>query len=181
MQVDEQQRLTGAAWCPSAHWDERPDGAAVDLVVVHCVSLPEGQFNTGYPQQLFTGCLDCDAHESFADLRDLRVAPHLFVARDGAVCQFVALDKRAWHAGESSWRGRRGCNDYSIGIELEGCIAQAYEAAQYQSLHNVLRALLRRYETLSVDAVVGHNEIAPGRKFDPGPQFDWARVLRNLA
>ena len=180
MHVNREHRLDQATWMPSPHCDERPGWAAVDLVVVHCVSLPEGEFGTGAPTRLFLGDLDPDEHPSFADLEGLQVAPHLLILRDGAVQQFVSFDKRAWHAGVSEWCGRITANDFSIGIELEGAVDQPYEKAQYVALRQVLRALCETYEGVSPEAIVGHAEIAPDRKEDPGPHFDWASVLKDL-
>lgn len=180
LQVDSQHRLTGARWQASPHWDERPAWAQPELVVIHCVSLPEGRFGTGFPEALFLGHLDCSAHPDFADLQGLQVAPHLFIDRQGQVQQFVEFDKRAWHAGVSSWCVRPGCNGYSIGIELEGSVHTPFTLEQYDSLADVSMALLRRYPSLSVEGFVGHNEIAPGRKQDPGPYFDWCGFLLRL-
>ncbi len=178
--IDPEHRLRGAQWCPSPFWDERPAWAQPELLVVHCISLPEGQFGTGYPQALFTGQLTGDEHADFGDLRGAEVTPHLLIDRQGSVQQFVAFDKRAWHAGMSCWRTRRGCNAYSIGIELEGSIHTPFTLEQYDALGDVCAALLRHYPGLSVDAVVGHNEIAPQRKQDPGPYFDWCGLLLRL-
>ncbi|MEM7078412.1 MAG: 1,6-anhydro-N-acetylmuramyl-L-alanine amidase AmpD [Pseudomonadota bacterium] len=177
MTIDDQHRLSSALWRPSPHCDERPAWATIDLVVVHCVSLPEGQFGTGAPERLFLGQLDCDEHPSFTDLVGLEVSPHLFVRRDGDLEQFVRFDQRAWHAGTSTWRGRSRCNDFSIGIELEGCVGVAYAEAQYRTLRRVWHGLRARYPTLTGDAMVGHSEIAPGRKTDPGPTFVWSEIL----
>ena len=180
MQIDRQHRLTQAAWLASPNYDERPAWAQPNLVVIHCVSLPEGQFGTGYPTDLFTGCLDCAAHTDFSDLEGVQVAPHVFIDRRGKVQQFVSFDKRAWHAGVSSWRARPNCNGYSIGIELEGSVHTAFTLEQYDVLASVSGALLARYPGLSVDGFVGHNEIAPGRKQDPGPFFDWCGFMLRL-
>ena len=180
MQVDAHHRLHPAQWQPSPHWDNRPEWALPELIVIHCVSLPEGQFGTGYPQALFLGCLDCSEHADFADLDGLEVAPHVLIDRQGGVTQFVDFDKRAWHAGESRWQGRSSCNSFAVGIELEGSVGVAYSLAQYDTLLDVLTALLQRYPQLSVASIVGHNEIAPGRKQDPGPYFDWCGVLLEL-
>jgi len=180
VRVDAQHHLTEATWRSSPHCDERPEWACPELIVLHCVSLPEGQFGTDYPQALFMGTLDCSAHADFADLAGVEVAPHLLIDRNGGVDQFVAFDQRAWHAGASCWRGRPGCNSYSIGVELEGVVAGPYTLAQYDALADVLSALFARYEQLSADAIVGHNEIAPGRKQDPGAFFDWRGVLMQL-
>lgn len=180
MRVNPEHRLEQAQWCPSAHWDARPAWAELSLIVVHCISLPEGQFGTGHPQALFLGTLDTSADPSFADLAGARVAPHLFIDREGVVHQFVSFDKRAWHAGVSSWAGRDNCNDYAVGIEVEGAVNVAYTLAQNDAIAEVVAALLARYPGLSAGAIVGHNEIAPGRKQDPGTFFDWRGLLLGL-
>ena len=180
MLVTADHRLQDAIWKASPHFDERPSWAQIELVVVHCISLPENQFGTGAVEKLFLGTLDTREHDSFHDLEGVRVAPHLYIDRGGCVYQFVGFDQRAWHAGESEWCGRSGCNAFSIGIELEGSVSSVYEEAQYQSLIEVLQALLKRYAALGSDAVVGHQDISPGRKFDPGPNFDWPRVVEAL-
>ncbi len=176
MQVDKNHRLLGCQWNPSEYYDDRPRDYAIELVVVHCVSLPEGQFGTGYPEELFTGKLDLKADESFFDLKGAEVSPHLFIDRQGEVTQLVSFDKRAWHAGVSTWRKRPNCNDYSIGVELEGSNSTSCEEKQYLRLREVLSALFLAYDRLSLDSVVGHNEIAPERKTDPGKYFDWTKV-----
>ena len=176
MQVDKNHRLLGCQWTPSEHYDSRPRGSAIELVVVHCISLPEGQFGTGFPEQLFTGTLAIEADDSFGDLEGIEVAPHLFIDRGGNVTQLVSFDKRAWHAGVSTWRKRDNCNDYSIGVELEGSATTGYEKEQYRCLKKVLSALFLAYDRLSLDSVVGHNEISPDRKTDPGRYFDWTKV-----
>ncbi len=180
MDVDRNHRLRPATWQPSPHCDHRPDWAVPELVVIHCISLPEGEFGTGYPQVLFCDGLDGSEAPEFADLEGVRVAPHLLIERGGELTQFVAFNRRAWHAGQSSWRGRNGCNGFSIGIELEGAVASAYSAVQYEVLLDVLAALMRRYPRINASAIVGHNEIAPERKFDPGPHFNWSGVLAAL-
>ena len=180
MLIDSEHKLVEARWQASDHWDERPNWAVLDLIVVHCVSLPEGQFGTGYPQALFCGALDCGEDASFADLSGLEVAPHLFIYRQGLVEQFVSFDKRAWHAGVSAWKERPRCNDFSVGIEVEGTVNTPFTLPQYDALLNVVKALLCRYPGLSVDALVGHNEIAPGRKQDPGEFFDWRGLYTEL-
>ena len=177
MQVDEDHRLSGCIWSPSSHFDERPFRQDIELIVLHCISLPEGQFGRGYPEQLFLGTLEIEDEPSFSDLEGLRVAPHFYVDREGVITQFVALDKRAWHAGISSWRGRPNCNDFSIGIELEGSVGVIFEEAQYKSLKNLTSALFLKYERLSLESVVGHNEIASDRKEDPGEHFDWPKFF----
>lgn len=187
MNIDSTHRLTDARWRPSEHCD-RPrskDDQALDVfqcdaIVVHCVSLPDGEFGTGAPARLFTGELDCTEHPSFSDLEGLRVAPHLLIDRRGDIVQFVAFDRGAWHAGQSSWRGRPSCNRFSLGIELEGTLATGFTDAQYVALTEVCAALCAHYPSLSPSAIVGHQEIAPGRKQDPGPYFDWPRLLVPL-
>ncbi len=187
MNIDSTHRLADARWRPSEHCDglrskdeEDLDVFQCDAIVVHCVSLPEGEFGTGAPARLFTGELDCNEHPSFSDLDGLQVAPHLLIDRAGDIEQFVAFDRGAWHAGQSSWQGRQGCNRFSLGIELEGTWYTGYTDAQYDALTGVCVALCARYPSLSPSAIVGHQEIAPGRKQDPGPYFDWPRLLVPL-
>jgi N-acetyl-anhydromuramoyl-L-alanine amidase len=165
----------GARHLASPNADERPDGAQVGLVVVHSISLPPGAYGGDAVQKLFTNTLDCDAHPYYERLRGVRVSSHFFVRRDGAAMQFVSCDRRAWHAGVSSWRGRAACNDFSLGVELEGLEDTPFEGAQYDTLARLLRALARRYR---IEAVVGHEHIAPGRKRDPGAAFDWDALAR---
>jgi AmpD protein len=150
-----------------------------ELIVVHGISLPPGEFGGPWIDALFTNSLPVDMHPYFAGIAGLRVSAHLLVRRDGAVVQYVPFQMRAWHAGPSQWRGREGCNDFSIGIELEGTDAGPYERAQYSALARVIAELCRAYPTLSPDAVVGHSDVAPGRKSDPGIAFDWP-LLRSL-
>ncbi|MDB5972060.1 MAG: N-acetylmuramyl-L-alanine amidase, negative regulator of AmpC, AmpD [Hydrocarboniphaga sp.] len=173
------QRLARARWLPSPNHDERPPGSAIELLVVHAISLPPDQFGGPWIDALFTNTLDPAAHPYFATIAGLSVSAHCCIFRDGSVTQYVPFDRRAWHAGASSWRGRTRANDFSVGIELEGCDMQGFEAAQYRSLADVTVALLAAYPTLRSDAIVGHSDIAPGRKTDPGPGFDWPR-LRSL-
>lgn len=151
---------------------------AVDLVVVHSISLPPGQYGTGCVQQLFTNQLDWDAHPYYQGIRGIEVSSHFFIARDGVIWQFVDCDARAWHAGISQWRGRDRCNDDSIGIELEGLEGLTFETAQYASLQWLSTAIAARYP---VAFIAGHEHIAPGRKRDPGPGFDWQRLQALLA
>lgn len=162
---------------PSPNFGPRPAGAAVSLVVVHSISLPPGVFGGDAIEEFFTNRLDFDGHPYFDTLRGLEVSAHFVIRRDGGLLQFVSCDDRAWHAGRSSWRGRENCNDWSVGIELEGLEGGAFEAAQYLRLTRVVRALSRRY---AIDEVVGHEHVAPGRKRDPGPGFDWSRLARAL-
>ena len=174
-------RLPGARRCESPNQDERPPGMLPELIVIHGISLPPGQFGTGRVDHLFCNQIDPDRDPDLAELCDFRVSSHLLIDRAGEVTQYVPFDRRAWHAGLSCWRGREGCNDFSIGIELEGTDDTPYTAAQYRGLSAVIRALWAAYPSLSKDAVVGHCDIAPGRKTDPGPAFDWARLARDLS
>lgn len=169
--------VDGIQHCPSPHFDERPD-ADISLLVLHNISLPPGQFGTGAVQALFQGTLDCSAHPYFEGLVGLRVAAHFLIERDGTVVQFVSCNKRAWHAGVSTFQGRERCNDYSIGIELEGTDEQPFTAEQYAQLIPLVQALQRTYAAITPQRVCGHSDIAPNRKTDPGPYFDWS-VLRQ--
>jgi AmpD protein len=162
----------------SANFGPRPDGAHIDLIVLHSISLPPGEYGGDAVQQLFTNELDWNAHPYYKSIEALEVSSHFYIRRDGQLWQFVDCDHRAWHAGASSWRGRDNCNDYSIGIELEGLEGQTFEPAQYETLADVCAALGQRYP---IEHVAGHEHIAPGRKFDPGAGFDWALLRRQLA
>jgi AmpD protein len=170
--------LAGARRLPSPNFDARPAGARVDLLVVHHISLPPGRFSGDAIERLFTNRLAPDAHPAFAALGALRVSVHFLIRRRGELLQFVDADARAWHAGASRFRGRQRCNDFSIGVELEGADDTAYAAAQYTMLARLIRVLRR---TFPIEDIVGHADIAPGRKTDPGPAFDWARLRRLLA
>lgn len=172
--------IEGAAYVPSPNCDDRPPGCAPELVVVHGISLPPGKFGGPWIERLFTNCLPPGAHPYFAEVCALRVSAHALVRRDGSVVQFVPLSLRAWHAGQSSWRGRERCNDFSIGIELEGADHVPYEDAQYTALAALLAALCEAYPALGPDALAGHSDVAPGRKTDPGPAFDWPRLRALL-
>lgn len=165
---------------PSPNCNERPEGCDISLLVIHNISLPAGQFGTGYIEQLFTNCLDCQQHADFADLQGLTVSAHLLIDRQGAVTQFVPFDKRAWHAGASCFEGCDNCNDYSIGIELEGTDEAPYTDEQYQALVLVTRQLMRDYPAINSARIVGHCDVAPERKTDPGPSFDWLRYKQAL-
>lgn len=160
----------GATRCRSPNFSTRPVGVPIDLVVLHSISLPPGVYGGDAIQRLFTNRLDWDAHPYYALIRGLQVSAHFLVRRDGTVVQFVDAGQRAWHAGQSMWQGRDNCNDFSIGIELEGLEGQPFEAHQYAALVRLLAALVRRYP---VRQVTGHEHIAPGRKRDPGSGFDW--------
>lgn len=161
----------------SPNHGERPAGAAIDLIVVHSISLPPGEYGTGAVQLLFTNTLDWDAHPYFQKIRGLEVSAHFYVARDGTPWQFVSANDRAWHAGASSFCGRDNCNDYSVGIELEGLEGGLFEPAQYATLARLCQALRARYP---IQSVAGHEHVAPGRKQDPGPGFDWRRLQAAL-
>ena len=172
--------LRPAQQCPSPNQDERPAGTAVDLVVLHGISLPPGEFGGGAIEALFTNTLDWDAHPYFREIRGLKVSAHLLIRRDGHVIQFVPFGRRAWHAGASSFRGRAACNDYSIGIELEGEDTTPYSDAQYRHLAAVIVALRQHYPVLDARRIAGHCDVAPDRKQDPGPAFDWLRLYDDL-
>ena len=172
--------LCGARQVLSAHCDPRPPGMVPELIVVHGISLPPGEYGGPWIERLFAGNLDAGAHPFFQSVADLRVSAHLLVRRDGEPVQFVPFGLRAWHAGASSWQGRSACNDFSVGIELEGTDEAPYEEGQYEALARLIRALCAAYPTLSSARVVGHSEIAPGRKSDPGPAFDWTRLRKLL-
>lgn len=163
----------------STHFDDRPSGCVPELIVVHGISLPPGQYGGPWIEHLFTGTLPPAADPYFATIAPGRVSAHVLVRRDGTPVQFVPFGARAWHAGVSQYQGRCACNDFSIGIELEGTDDTPYEDAQYLRLTAVICALLARYDTLDATRIVGHSDIAPGRKLDPGSQFDWPR-LRTL-
>ena len=175
-------RLDIAHWCPSPNFGPRPPGneGEVNLVVIHNISLPPGQFGGGYVQRFFQNALPVDEHPYFTEIAALQVSSHLLIERDGAVTQFVNFNDRAWHAGRSVYNGREDCNDYSVGIELEGTDSEAYSAVQYATLIAVIRALQQAYPAIGM-RITGHEHIAPGRKTDPGPAFDWQHLLRLLA
>ncbi|HSC98933.1 MAG TPA: 1,6-anhydro-N-acetylmuramyl-L-alanine amidase AmpD [Casimicrobiaceae bacterium] len=162
---------------PSPNQDARPAGTEIGLIVVHGISLPPGDFTGDHVERLFTNRLDPDAHPYFATIASLRVSAHFLIRRDGELLQFVSCASRAWHAGPSSWRERSGCNDFSIGIELEGADDVPYASAQYAVLGRLIRAVRVRYP---IEDIVGHSDIAPGRKTDPGPAFDWSRLRRSV-
>ena len=173
--------LAGVRQVLSPHFDARPKGVAPELLVVHGISLPAGEFGGPWIDHLFAGDLSPDAHPALREVAALRVSAHAVIRRDGAVTQYVPFGMRAWHAGQSEYQGRSGCNDFSIGIELEGTDAIPYTDAQYHGLTALVSALLATYSTLSAQRITGHSDIAPGRKTDPGPAFDWARLRALLA
>lgn len=170
--------IAGVPYVASPNCDERPAGTAVCLLVVHAISLPPGKFGGDSVERLFTNRLDPGADPYFREIHSLRVSAHFLVRRGGELVQFVALDRRAWHAGASCWRGRERCNDFSVGVELEGCDDQPFEAAQYRQLAQLTRVL---QATLPLSDVAAHSDIAPLRKTDPGPLFDWPHYFSLLS
>lgn len=172
----QQGRLNEAKFIASPHFNERPIGEMITLLVIHNISLPPKKYGGPYVEQLFTGCLNPTHDPYFQGIYQLQVSSHLFIRRDGEVIQFVSFDKRAWHAGISCFEGKQNCNDYSIGIELEGCDDEPFQQIQYQQLAIISQCLQHYYP---IRAIVGHSDIAPNRKTDPGPYFDW-EYYRNL-
>lgn len=171
--------LSTAKICLSPHFNERPANIPIDMIVIHNISLPPGQFGGGFIEDFFCGNLDPSADPYFDAIKDLKVSSHLVIDRQGVITQFVPFHRRAWHAGESSWQGRKNCNDYSIGIELEGTDELPYTEAQYASLKAVISLLKKTYPAISDERVVGHCDIAPGRKTDPGAVFKWSMIRRK--
>ncbi|RUO80061.1 1,6-anhydro-N-acetylmuramyl-L-alanine amidase AmpD [Idiomarina tyrosinivorans] len=172
--------LTGVEQRPSPHFDQRPNTDDISLLVIHSISLPAGEFALPHIDELFMGQLDTGPESGFEALAGLRVSAHLVIHRDGRVVQYVPFNQRAWHAGKSRYCGRKRCNDYAIGIELEGTDDTPYTEQQYQSLIAVSKALLAHYPQLTRRRIVGHQHIAPGRKTDPGPAFNWSHYLAAL-
>ena len=176
----DQHWLTDIVRTPSPNFDERPDPTDISLLVIHCISLPPGEFDTHCIDQLFCNQLNPDDHPYFKEIYQFTVSAHLLIKRDGTCVQYVPFDKRAWHAGKSSYEGRERCNDFSIGIELEGTESIAYTEAQYVQLAAIIDTLLKTYPKLSKQRITGHSDIAPGRKTDPGAPFDWQKVFSLL-
>ena len=160
---------------PSPNFNQRPEGAVPSLLVIHNISLPPNEFGGGNIECFFTNQLDCNKHPYFETIRDLEVSAHCLISREGRLTQFVSFDDRAWHAGQSCFEGVENCNDFSIGIELEGSDHKAYTSKQYQSLAAITKLVMQRYPLITSDRIVGHSDIAPVRKTDPGPAFDWAK------
>jgi AmpD protein len=182
VQVDlESGLMRGVRQIASPNYDSRPAGVEADLIVVHGISLPPGEFGGPWIDRLFTNSLPAEVHPYFAEVDSLRVSSHVVVARDGTVTQYVAFTERAWHAGKSMYQGREACNDFSVGVELEGTDTLPYEPTQYGALAEIVAALCAAYPRLSPDRLVGHSDIAPGRKTDPGPAFDWPHARRLIA
>jgi len=173
-------RLRGVRQLDSPNFDERPPGCGPELIVIHGISLPPGSYGGTAIDRLFTNCLDPHEHPYFEAIAGVRVSSHLLIRRDGELVQYVPFDKRAWHAGESCFHGRRACNDFSIGIELEGQDEEPYTPVQYERLSAVVAVLVGTYPGLSLQAIAGHSDIAPGRKTDPGPAFDWTGFRERL-
>jgi len=172
--------LSAGTRLESPNTDKRPDSADISLLVIHNISLPPEQFGGPYIGQLFTNCLNPADHPYFAEICDLKVSSHLLIDRDGVIIQFVPFSQRAWHAGVSEFDGRSNCNDFSIGIEMEGSDNTAYTDSQYSALAKVTDLLLEHYPLLCKERITGHSDIAPGRKTDPGPAFDWPRYTEDL-
>ena len=164
----------------SPNYDARPGNSNIKLIVIHGISLPPTEFGGGYIQQFFCNVLDAGTHEYFSTICEMRVSAHCLIERDGNIIQFVSFLDRAWHAGESSWRGEQACNDYSIGIELEGTDDLSYAGVQYRQLSLLVASLKSQYGDIDSNAICGHSDIAPGRKTDPGPAFDWQHLHRLL-
>ena len=169
--------LSTARHQPSPNFGPRPANTNISLTVIHSISLPPGQYGTGCVQQLFANQLNWDAHPYFQSIRGLEVSSHFFITRNGEIWQFVSCDDRAWHAGQSQWHGQENCNDFSIGIELEGLEGLTFEDAQYHSLSALCLSLVAHYP---ITHIAGHEHIAPGRKQDPGPGFDWPQLQKKL-
>jgi len=175
--LDESGWMSGVRHCVSPNFGPRPADTVVDLAVVHSISLPPGRYGGDAIERLFTNRLDWNAHPYFGEIRGLEVSAHFLVRRDGEIVQFVSTRDRAWHAGRSSWQGRENCNDFSVGIELEGLEGETFDTVQYERLGDLLIALVRR---LPLCGVAGHEHVAPGRKQDPGPGFDWSVLIGQL-
>lgn len=173
-------RLTSAQQITSPNCDQRSDPADISLIVIHCISLPEGQFDTPYIDQLFTNQLNAHEHPSFTEICHLEVSSHILIQRNGTIKQYVPFDLCAWHAGASSYKGREKCNDFSIGIELEGTVDTSYTEIQYQQLAALIQCLLQTYPKLYPENITGHSDIAPQRKADPGIFFDWGKLYKLI-
>jgi len=173
--------LNEADYIASPNHDERPEGTVVSLIVVHGISLPPGEFGGPWINDFFTNNLDSDQHPYFAEISELKVSSHFLIRRNGDLIQYVPVHQRAWHAGQSSFEGCSQCNDFSIGIELEGEDHVPYDDRQYASLIALIALLMRSYPAISMNNIVGHADIAPGRKTDPGVAFDWSALRKKLA
>jgi AmpD protein len=165
---------------PSPHVDDRPVGMKIDTIVIHAISLPPGEFGGEWVEQFFMGQPLGESHPFFKEIAQMRVSSHFYIKREGVIVQFVPVIRRAWHAGESCFEGRRGCNDYSVGIELEGTDTEPFTPVQYEQLSVLCQTLMTCYPNVTPDRIVGHATIAPGRKTDPGPWFEWDRLQNTL-
>ena len=172
--------IEGANYIASPNSDERPGDVDMDLIVLHSISLPPGEYGGPWIEKLFTNTLPADKHPYFKDINHLKVSSHILIRRDGSIVQFVPFHQRAWHAGESCYQDRVQCNDFSIGIELEGTDTDNFEAIQYEQLAELMLCLNETYETLSLDRITRHSDIAPGRKTDPGTGFSWQKIDKLL-
>ncbi|GAA3910115.1 1,6-anhydro-N-acetylmuramyl-L-alanine amidase AmpD [Litoribacillus peritrichatus] len=172
--------LTSAERIPSPNFNERPAHRSPSLLVIHNISLPPGQYGGGYVERFFQNSLDSTEHPFFEEIKALQVSSHFFIRRNGDIVQFVSTDERAWHAGVSEFQGEDNCNDFSLGIELEGTDTDPYEPAQYQSLTKLTKALMAAYPLITTERIAGHSDIAPDRKTDPGPAFSWAEYRSAL-
>lgn len=173
--------LDEADYIPSPNMDDRPAGTEINLLVIHSISLPPGEYGGNSIEQLFTNSLQADEHPYFQQIHQLEVSAHVLIKRDGGIIQFVPFDKRAWHAGESCYQGHQRCNDFSIGIELEGTDTDLFENRQYESLAKLVKTLCSHYPSITTQRIAGHSDIAPGRKTDPGSGFDWNKLSSLLA
>lgn len=173
-------KIEDIAFLESPNFNDRPDPNNISLIVIHSISLPSRNYNNDNVESFFLNNLDISKNEYFKEISDLKVSSHLYIKRSGRIIQFVPFDKRAWHAGISNYKGKEDCNDFSIGIELEGCDDDIYEEEQYKSLIQVTKALIKEYDLISKKRIAGHSDIAPERKTDPGKYFEWNRYLDNV-
>ena len=182
MQIDPASHLLREAdYIASPNMDDRPDDAEINLLVIHSISLPPGEYGGNNIERLFTNLLPAEAHPYFQHIHQLEVSAHVLIKRDGSITQFVPFNKRAWHAGESCYQGNERCNDFSIGIELEGTDTDPFEDKQYEALAELVNCLCQHYPSITTQRIAGHSDIAPGRKTDPGSGFDWDKLSALLA
>ena len=181
MQIDPVTHLLqGADYIPSPNMDDRPEDEDINLLVIHSISLPPGQYGSDSIEKLFTNSLPADGHPYFQQIHQLQVSAHVLIRRDGSIVQFVPFNKRAWHAGESCYQGKKRCNDFSIGIEMEGTDTDPFEQSQYDALVALVKTLCEHYPSITTQRIAGHSDIAPGRKTDPGSGFDWNKLSTLL-
>jgi len=171
--------ITKAKYIPSPNYNHRPKGIDIDVIIIHNISLPPGQYSHDYVSDFFTNKLKIDGHPFFETIKDKKVSSHLYIRRNGELIQYVPIHERAWHAGASTFKGRSICNDFSIGIELEGCDYEPFNEVQYQMLNTVIKTLRQYYPKIIDNNIVGHSDVAPGRKTDPGPFFEWGKIAIN--